>query len=157
MKKSKKLTILKVILSVIIVIISLFTIRYFVYKKDIDDIESIEIIEEGGYPLSYYRHEIDFLNKLILHEVDTYDKNETFYTKFTDEQVESFVKRANLYDFFNWQESYERKNVDDGKYVGIYIKFKDGSVKETHCYERFPLTYDIMAGVFEETFGYNML
>lgn len=156
MKKSKKVTILTVILSVIIVIISLFTIRYLVYKKDINEIESIEISKTYYYPHSEYKYFIDFSEDSVLHETYTYEKEETFYTRFTDKQIKEFVRKANLYGFFGWKESYHA-NVDDGKGVDICITFKDGSVKETNCFNKFPLTYDIMAGVFEETFGYNML
>ncbi|MDE5771224.1 MAG: hypothetical protein K2I06_06290 [Ruminococcus sp.] len=92
-----------------------------------------------------------------MHDTEDYDKNETCYADFTKEQAEKFVKKANLYGFFGWQESYERKNIDDGKGVDICIKFKDGSVHETYCYEKFPLTYNLMAEVFYETFGYHIL
>lgn len=37
------------------------------------------------------------------------------------------------------------------------IKFTDGSVQETHCYAKFPFTYDKMTEVFYEAFGYNIL
>lgn len=45
------------------------------------------------------------------------------------------------------------KNVDDGEYVDIYIKFKDGSVKETYCSNEFPITYNEMSEVFCEAFS----
>lgn len=96
MKKSKKVTILTVILSVIIVIISLFTIHYFVNKKDVSEIENIEIITGSGFPRTTCRYKIDFLNKSVMHETD-----KTFYTSFTDKDSESFVKKADLWGFFN--------------------------------------------------------
>ncbi|MDE7138660.1 MAG: hypothetical protein K2O29_09455, partial [Ruminococcus sp.] len=84
---------------------------------------------------------------------DDYDKNETFHTDFTDKDAETFIKQANLYGFFNWNESYKTPNVEDGTAVGIVINFKDGSVHETHCYEAYPPNYDEMAEVFHEAFG----
>lgn len=152
MKKSKKVITLTVILSVIIVIISLFTIHYFEYKKDVSEIESIEIITGSGFPRTTCRYKIDFLNKSVMHETD-----KTFYTDFTDKDAGNFVKKADLYGFFSWKESYHNPNVSNAKCTNIYITFKDGTVKKTVCYAKFPLTYDIMAKVFEDTFGYNML
>jgi len=43
------------------------------------------------------------------------------------------------------------------KYVNICIQFKDGSIKKILCYAKFSFTYDKMADVFYEAFGYNIL
>ncbi len=161
MQKKKKTLIF--IISLILIIISalLFVIKYSIYNKNsnniknisLNDIENIKIVVGGGYPPVTYRYKIDFLNKSILHEIDDYDKNETFHTDFTDKDAETFIKQANLYGFFNWNESYKTPNVEDGTAVGIFINFKDGSVHETHCYEAYPPNYDEMAEVFYEAFG----
>lgn len=105
-----------------------------------------------------YSYKIDFLNGSILHEIESYDKTENFYTDFTHKEAEKFVEKANQYGFFSWEESYDSPNcVEDGTAVNIYINFKDGSVKETLCYAKFPPNYDKMAEVFYEAFGYYIL
>lgn len=164
MKKKKKVII--ILLLIIITILTIFTIRYFTYKKNVtninvSDIENMEISVNYGY-LSYtYTHEFNFSNNSAIRkkEATNWDDNndETFYIKFTDKDAEYFIKKANLYGFFNWEKSYTNNNVYDGKWVNIFIKFKDGSVHETYCYEDFPPNYDKMAEVFYETFGYNIL
>ena len=108
MQKKKKTLIFIIFLILIIISASLFVIKYSIYNKNsndikniiINDIENIEIVVAGGYPPVTYRYKIDFLNKSILHEIDDYDKNETFYTDFTDKDAEYFIKKANLYVFF---------------------------------------------------------
>lgn len=162
MKSRKKFIVLTIIF---IIIMLLFAIPCFMHKKDTDnvkiielsEIESIEIVVGGGYPPATYKYKIDFLNKSILHEIDEYNRNETFYTEFTNEDSEIFIKQANLYGFFQWNELYNKPNVEDGIRVGIYTTFKDGSVQETHCYDDFPPNYDKMAEVFHEAFGCYML
>ncbi|MCM1316413.1 MAG: hypothetical protein NC244_13700 [Alistipes senegalensis] len=163
MKKNKK-RIFFIVSLLLLLIFTLFTIVHLINVKSdtgkisdavkIGDIESIEIDVEYGYPHYAYSYKIDFLNKSILHEVDEYDKNETFYTNFTDTDAEYFIKRANSYDFFQWNESYETPNVEDGLSIGIYTTFKDGAVQKTHCYEAFPPNYDKMVEVFHEAFGF---
>lgn len=147
------------LISIIIVTIFLFfMVQYFIYKKDIDDIETINI-SKSGYLLSTCMCEIDFLNNSFMYETIGYSENDeskTIYKKFTNKDEEFFMKKANLYGFFCWKESYD-SNVYDGKGVTICIKFTDGSVQEIHCYAKFPLTYDLMADVFYETFGYHIL
>ncbi|MCM1316412.1 MAG: hypothetical protein NC244_13695 [Alistipes senegalensis] len=163
--KKKKISVFTISLILIIIIASLFVIKYFIYNKNsndienisLNDIENIEIVVGGGYPPVTYRYKISFSNNSILHKRDDDDNSETFYTEFTNEDSEFFIKQANLYGFFQWNELYETPNVEDGIRVGIYTTFKDGSVQETHCYEAFPPNYDKMAEVFHEAFGYYML
>lgn len=155
--KKKKIIIISAIL--IIIVITFFIAQYLIYKKDIDDIETIKI-SKSGYLLSTCICEIDFSNNSFMYETVGYSENDeskTICKKFTDKDAESFIKKANLYGFFCWKESYDNSNVYDGKGVTIYIKFTDGSVQETHCYAKFPFTYDKMEEVFYETFGYNIL
>lgn len=160
----------KIIVTAVICLITVlfFAVLYFIHKNDTSDtenvrivelneIESIEIDKVCYYPHAEYRYFIDFSENSVLHETKDDDKSETFYDTFTDEQAENFVKRANLYDFFSWEESYYNPNVHDGKGVDIFINFKDGSVKEIHCFNKFPLTYDVMRGVFYDAFGYYMI
>ncbi len=153
----KKRKILIRLFSIIIIIIFLFTIQYFIHKKDIKDIENIEIKLNCGYLSPTYTYRFNFLNNSIMHKTEDYDEDETFYTEFTDKNAKYFVKKANLYGFFNWEESYINNGVFDGEWVEISIKFKDGSVHETYCYADFPPNYDKMADVFYEAFGYNIL
>lgn len=167
MKKNKK-RIFFIVSLLLLLVLTLSTIVYLINIKSdtgkisdtvkISDIENIEIVVGGGYPPFTYSYKIDFLNKSILHETEDYDKSETFYTEFTNEDSEFFIKQANLYGFFQWNELYETPNdVEDGIRVGIYTTFKDGSVQETHCYEDFPPNYDKMVEVFHEAFECYML
>ena len=157
----KKKKIIISIVSLILIIIVFSIIKCNVTNIDVSDIENMKISVNYGY-LSYtYTHEFNFCNNYAIRkkEATNWDDNndETFYIKFTDKDAEYFVKKANLYGFFNWEESYINNGVYDGKWVEISIKFKDGSVHETYCYADFPSNYDKMADVFYETFGYNIL
>lgn len=116
--RSRKKIILTVVICLIIVL--LFAVLYFIceiYKNntenvrivELNEIESIEIDVEYGYPHYAYSYKINFLSKSVLPEIDEYNRNETFYTYFTEEQAEDFVKKANRYGFFGWKELYERK------------------------------------------------
>lgn len=160
----------KIIVTAVICLITVlfFAVLYFIHKNDTDDTENLSIVELNEiesieidtvcyYPYAKYRYFIDFSENSILCKTEDDDKSETFYDIFTDEQEENFVKRANLYDFFSWEESYYNPNVHDGMSVSIDIKFKDGSVKETYCCNEFPLTYDVMCEVFYDSFGYYMI
>lgn len=165
MKKKKKTIIIVILLIIIIPILTIYTIKFFTYKKnaidfDVSDIESMEISRNSGY-LSYtYTYEFNFDNNFVIceKEADNWEEEtKTYCIDFTDKDAEYFVKKANLYGFFSWEESYMRNNVDDGAWVSIYINFKDGSVQETYCYAEFPPNYNKMAEVFYEAFGYNIL
>lgn len=155
MKKKKKVVISIVSVVLIIAVIILFMVQYFICKKDIDDIETIKI-DTSGYLSPTCECEINFTNNSLVYKTIDYGEIETFYAEFTDKDAEYFIKKANFYGFFNWKKSYEN-NVYDGYGATICIKFTDGSVQETHCYAKFPFTYDRMAEVFYETFGYNIL
>lgn len=84
----------KITICILFIIVLLFAIKHFVYEKNTNDIENINIIDieniksieisvEYGYPHSIYSYKIDFLNSSILHEIEDYDKSENFYTDFT--------------------------------------------------------------------------
>ncbi len=157
MKKKKIIiSIVSLILIIIVTIFLFFMVQYFIFKKDINDVEMIKI-DTGGYLSPTSICEINFLNNSLMYKTEDYNEIETFYTEFTDKDAEYFIKKANLYGFFNWEKSYINNNVYDGYGVTICIKFTDGSVQETHCYADFPPNYDKMAEVFYETFGYNIL
>ena len=154
----------KITICILFIIVLLFAIKHFVYEKNTNDIENINIIDieniksieisvEYGYPHSIYSYKIDFLNSSILHEIEDYDKSENFYTDFTYQEAEFFVEKANQYGFFNWEESYDNPNIEDGEGIDIFINFKDGSIKETLCYNAYPPNSDVMAEVFHEAFG----
>lgn len=147
---------IKMIISIILVIVIaiFFILQYSIYIKNV---KSIEIKLNYGYLSPTYTYKFNFFNNSIMHKTEDYDKNEIFYTEFTNKDAEYFIKKANLYVFFNWKESYMNNGVHDGKWVEISIIFKDNSIKETYCYADFPLTYDLMADVFYEAFGYHIL
>ena len=149
---------IKMIISIIMV---LFIIQYFIYKKNTNDIEkinfndiqSIKIESTCGYLSPTYIYIINFFDNSIMHKIEDSNESEKFYTEFNNKDLEFFMNKANLYGFFHWNESYNNPYVDDGKSINIHINFKDGSIKETYCYADFPLTYDLMADVFYEAFG----
>lgn len=152
----KKRIVSIVSLTLIIIVLIFFITHCFILKKDINDIETIKI-DTSGYLSPTCECEINFTNNSLVYKTTDYDEIETFYAEFTDKDTEYFIKKANFYGFFNWEKSYENNNVYDGYGATICIKFTDGSVQETHCYAKFPLTYDLMADVFYEAFGYNIL
>ncbi|MBO5163389.1 MAG: hypothetical protein J6B75_02945 [Ruminococcus sp.] len=154
-RKIKIISIVSVIL--IIAVITLSVIQFFISSKNTNDIETINIETNYGYLSPTYTYKINFLDNSIMYKIEDANKNETSYTKFSDKDAKTFVKKANLYGFFQWNDLYESPNTDDGKYVNICIRFKDGSIKEILCYAKFPFTYDKMAEVFYEAFGYNIL
>ncbi len=165
MRIMKKITVTAVIC---LIAVLLFAVLYFVHKNDthntenisaveLNEIESIEIDTVYYYLFDEYKYFIDFSENTVLCEIENDENSKTFYDTFTDEQAENFVKGANRYDFFSWEESYYNPNVYDGMGVDIVINFKDGSVKEIHCFNEFPLTYDVMSEVFYDAFGYYML
>lgn len=160
----------KIIVTAVICLITVlfFAVLYFIHKNDTSDTENVRIVELNEiesieidtvyyYLFDEYKYFIDFSENTVLCETEDYENSKTFYDTFTDEQAENFVKGANRYDFFSWEESYYNPNVDDGMGADIVINFKDGSVKEIHCCNEFPLTYDVMIEVFYDAFGYYML
>ena len=162
MKKKKKAVIFMTFLIIIILIFTIFTIRYFTYKKNINDIKKIEISTYKGYLSPSNEYIIDFDKNLVTYNYTYFNQsnedNQYSSRNFTKEDAEYFIERANLYGFFYWKESYKTKNGGhDLPYTHIYITFKDNFIQEIYCYAKFPLTYDLMADVFYETFGYNIL
>lgn len=161
MKKRKKIM-LVILLIIIIPILTIFTIRYFKYKKNIDDIKTIKISTYKGYLSPSNEYIIDFDKNLVTYNYTYFNQsnedNQYSSRNFTKEDAEYFIEKANLYGFFNWKESYKTKNGGhDLPYTHIYITFKDNFIQEIYCYAKFPLTYDLMADVFYEAFGYNIL
>ena len=145
----KKRKILIRLFSIIIIIIFLFTIQYFIHKKDIKDIENIEIKLNCGYLSPTYTYRFNFLNNSIMHKTEDYDEDETFYTEFTDKNAKYFVKKANLYGFFNWKKSYKTKNGGhDLPYTYISIIYKNDGIQIIDCDNAYPPNYDKMAEVF---------
>ncbi len=155
MKKNKKRIFFIVSLSLLLVF--MLSIIVHLTSVEISDIESIEVNKPVQLFQQYFNYKINFTDKSIIYEKKDCGEIETFCTNFTDKNAEYFVKRANLYGFFSWKEGYANLNVEDGKTVDIVIKFQDGSTQEINCYAKFPLTYDLMADVFYEAFGYNIL
>ena len=158
----KKVTIFIIFLITIILIFTIFAMRYFTYKKNIEDIKIIKISNYSGYSSRSNKYIIDFDKNLVTYNYTYFNQsnedNQYSSRNFTKEDAEYFIERANLYGFFYWKESYKTKNGGhDLPYTHIYITFKDNFIQEIYCYAKFPLTYDLMADVFYETFGYNIL
>ena len=90
---------------------------------NLNDIESMEISRNSGY-LSYtYTYEFNFDNNFVIceKEADNWEEEtKTYCIDFTDKDAEYFVKKANLYGFFSWEESYMRNNVNR-KYGGFTL------------------------------------
>ncbi|MBO5163390.1 MAG: hypothetical protein J6B75_02950 [Ruminococcus sp.] len=161
-RKKKIIIILLIIIIPIITILTIFTIRYFTYSKSVDDIKTIEISTYKGYLSPSNKYNIDFDKNLVTYNYtylnQTNNDNQCSSRNFTKEDSEYFIKKANLYGFFNWKESYKAKyNGADLPSTNIYITFKDNSVQEIYCLAEFPPNYDKMAEVFHEAFGYNIL
>lgn len=149
-------------ISVIIIPIIVFATRYFAYERSVDEIKKIEISSYEGYLSPSNKYTIDFDEMVVTYSY-TYlnqanNDNQCSSRNFTKEDSEYFIKKANLYGFFNWKESYKTKyGGADLPSTKIYITFKDNSVQEIYCLAEFPPNYDKMADVFYEAFGYNIL
>lgn len=156
--RSKKFKIIFAILIGIFMIIStLFLVLYYKEKKEVDDIEKIEILT-GGYLLETSSYTIDFNTNKVYCNIQDEDIVHSVSSDFDDDNKELFVSKANLYGMFYWKELYKpTEDIYDGKYTEIYITYSDGSYQEILCSNDYPLTYDKMKEVFCEAFGYNML
>lgn len=160
MKKTKKvIVIISVVLLIVIAAIStLFTVRYFKYKKSPDDIKTIKIHTYHGYLSPVREYIIDFNTKTVAYSYEymnqSNDDNQSSSSRFTEEDAEYFIKKANLYGFFGWKESYKLNGSgDDLPYSHIYITYKDDSVQEIYCLAEYPRTYEKMEEAFNEAFG----
>lgn len=155
----------KVIISIIflIIIISvIFVIRYLTYEKSVDDIKIIEVSKYSGFGSPVGKYVINFTKNSITYTYSylnrTNNDNQFSSGNFKKEDAEYFLEQANSYGFFNWKKSYKTKNGgNDLPYTHIYITFNDNSIQEIHCKGKFPFTYNEMAEVFHEAFGYNIL
>lgn len=146
---------LKFIIPVIIISLLLGIALFYIsdWKKP-EDINRIEIHSEYGFPHETYEYIIDFTDNTIkTHSIDSHNEEENNIIYFSDEEKEKFVRQANSYGFFDWEELYERKNVEDGLYKTYYIIYNDGSRHETTCANDYPSTYEGMQEVFRELFG----
>jgi len=124
--------------------------------KSTSDIDRIEI-ETGEYVFQYFNNYIiDFNDNTFTHKILNEDKEKV--THFSDEDKENFVRKANMYGFFSWQESYAPEvQVEDGGYTHFLIIYNDGSQHETWCDNAYPDTYDAMWKTFLELFGDYMI
>lgn len=159
MKKTKKIVtiIFAMILIVVAAITTLFTVRYFKYKKSLDDIKTIKVHTYYGYLSPASEYIIDFDTKTVAYSYEylnkSNDDNQSSSSNFTEEDAEYFIKKANLYGFFGWKESYKTKyGGADLPYTSIYITYKDDSVQRIYCLDKYPITYNMMKDVFNEAF-----
>lgn len=120
--------------------------------KSVSDIDRIEI-EDGEYLFGYKsNHVIDFKTNTftsVYSDSDSEDNEETI-GHFSDKAKENFVRLANKYGFFSWEESYVNLNVHDGGYTEFLIVYNDGSQKEIWCDNAYPDTYESMWGAVRE-------
>lgn len=160
MKKNKKIIVF-IILSIIILIFIMFSIRYFTSKKSIDDIKIIEISNYSGYSTQSNKYIIDFGKNLVTYNctyLNNSENNQYSSRNFTKEDAEYFIEKANLYGFFNWKKSYKTKNRSyDLPYTYIRIIYKNDDIQIIDCDNVYPSNYDEMAEVFHEAFGYYIL
>lgn len=157
--KKVKLVITTSLISLTIVLVFL-VVFYFIGRKQLDEINKIEVTVSHGYLSSTYTYEIDFTNNTVTHTSVAFNSNdsESFVSYFSKEDAEYFVKYANLYGFFNWKESYINDgDVQDGPQTNITIEYTNDLIQTVECFAEFPNTYDKMQEVFGEAFGYNML
>ena len=117
-------------------------------KKLVSEIDRIEI-EEGEYLFGYKsNYVIDFKTNTytaVYSDSDS-EENEEYTGHFSDEVKENFVRLANKYCFFNWEESYVNLNVEDGGYTEFLVIYTDGSQHRTGCSNAYPDTYESMWG-----------
>lgn len=152
---------LKIILGIfvgtIIIVCALLFIQYYNGKKNVEDIEKIDIIR-GGYLSKTSKYIIDFNTNKVYYEIQEKEAVCTYSKNFNEDKKEYFISKANLYGMFRWKEVYEpNKEVYDGRYTEIYITYTDGSYQEILCYNDYPLTYNKMKSVLNDAFGYDML
>lgn len=160
MKKKKKTIIFMTFLIIIILIFTIFTIRYFTYKKNIDDIKIIEVSTNLGYMYPTNNYIIDFDKNLITYNYKYHHKenndNQTLNRNFTEKDARYFIKKANLYGFFSWKDTYRKNFGADGPHTYICITFKDDTVQKINCWADFPFTYNKIGEVLYEAFGYDI-
>lgn len=161
MKKNKKITVFIILLIIIVLIFIMFSIRYFIPKKSIDDIKIIEVSKYSGFGCPVREYIIDFEENLVTYSY-TYltQSNDNQYSSenFKREDAEYFLEQANSCGFFNWKKSYKTKNGGhDLPYTYIRIIYKNDDIQIIDCDNAYPPNYDEMAEVFYEAFGYSIL
>ena len=135
--------------------LTVFVAWYISYKSP-SDIDRIEI-EDGEYLFGYSsNYIIDFKSNTLTKTEIARDSELEKITHFSDEDKENFVRKANMYVFFSWKESYSPiGEVHDGGYTDFLIIYNDGSQHKTSCYNAYPDTYDAMWEAIRECFTYG--
>ncbi|MCM1506292.1 MAG: hypothetical protein NC177_04030 [Ruminococcus flavefaciens] len=115
------------------------------------DIARIEIESTNYYPYYYSKYIVDFESNTVMITSGDSQGEEEKTRNFSEEKKENFVRKANMYGFFNWKESYEPMGeVDDGRCEYFLTIYNDGSQHETWCDNAYPITYDEMWDAFFE-------
>ena len=170
-KKHKLLFILTGLVVLIIIIAIIFLTRFFITKKDVNDIMSIEITQSPAYLDPKFDYLIDFNSNTISLEIKdgnnisaeyyikTYELDSAYSSKtFSEQDKVYFIKKANLYGMFRWRKLYKHNGyIADGVLITIHINYNDGSRQEICFDNAFPLTYNKMKKVFSDSFGWDIL
>ena len=87
-------------LIIIILIFTIFTIRYFIYKKNINDIKKIEVSTYKGYLSPSNEYIIDFDKNLVTYNYTYFNQpnedNQYSSRNFTKEDAEYFIEKATI-------------------------------------------------------------
>lgn len=152
--KTSLIKLLTVFFGIIFLIISAFSWYYIPIKtgKSADDILKIEVVKGGGFFSKTSEYIIDFTDNTLIGSVD----GETFYSSFSEENKNSFIKTANLYGFFDWEEYYVAQ-VYDAPNVNVNIIYTDGSEQDIYFLGMVAPNYEQIRNAFNDNFGYFIL
>lgn len=152
--KTLLIKLLTVFFGMVFLIVSAFSWYYIpvMTGKSADDIFSIEIFRNNSYMCENSSYIIDFKNNTLTKSED----GETSYSLFSEENKNSFIKTANIYGFWKWEEYYTT-NIYDLSSVNINIVYSDGSEQSIFCYGGTAPDYQQIRNAFYDNFGYYMM
>lgn len=141
---------------IILIAVSAFSWYYIplMTGKSADDILSIEIWRHNGYPPYTTTYMIDFTNNTLT--ISDEDEEESVCRYFSDENKNNFIRSANIYGFFEWEEEYIRKGISDATAIGVDILYADGSEQKIFCYGWIAPNYQQISEAFLENLGFGI-
>lgn len=146
---------LAVFFGIVFIAISAFSWYYIprITGKSTDDVLSIEVRRHNGYPPYVTTYMIDFTNNTL---TSSEEDGQTEYISFSEENKDNFIRNANIYGFFEWEEEYVREGVCDATSVGIDILYADGSEQSIYCYGWAAPNYEQISDVFYDNFSFRL-
>lgn len=145
---------LTVLFGFILIAVSAFS-WYFIpvmTGKSADDILRIEVKCTSNYLFEEAEYIVDFTDNSL---VRSYNDEEPVYSSFSEKNKRNFIKSANFYGFFDWEEYYDT-DIYDLSSVDINIIYTDGSEQSIYCYGGTAPNYEQMRSAFNDNFGFRL-